>query len=87
MYPFVWLPAKIISHTQYNVLYALQAGISIVIGGYAIGWLSDNIGRRKALILSATFHPVLGAPRPEGAAVRQAPARPCAGRTGPLILG
>jgi MFS family permease len=26
-----------------------------VIGGYAIGWLSDKIGRRKALILSATL--------------------------------
>jgi MFS family permease len=54
-YPFVWLPAKVISHTQYNVLYALQAGRSIVIGGYAIGWLSDKIGRRKALVLSATL--------------------------------
>ncbi len=55
LYPFIWLPAKVISHSQYDVLYALQAGISIVIGGYAIGWLSDKIGRRKALILSATL--------------------------------
>src|SRR6201986_4072860 len=55
MYPFVWLPAKVISHTQYNVLYALQAGISILIGGQPIGWLSNKIGRRKALILSATL--------------------------------
>src|ERR1700733_2783996 len=53
LYPFIWLPAKVISHSQYDVLYALQAGISIVIGGYAIGWLSDKIGRGKALVLSA----------------------------------
>ncbi len=55
LYPFVWLPAKVISHSQYNVLYALQAGISILIGGYALGWLADKIGRRPALILSATL--------------------------------
>ena len=55
MYPFVWLPAKEITHSQYDVLYAFQAGISIVIGGYALGWLADKIGRRKALILSAAL--------------------------------
>jgi MFS family permease len=53
LYPFVWLPAKVITHSQYNVLYALQAGISILIGGYALGWLADKVGRRPALILSA----------------------------------
>ena len=53
LYPFVWLPAKVITHSQYDVLYALQVGISILIGGYALGWLADKIGRRKALILSA----------------------------------
>ena len=55
MYPFVWLPAKEITHSQYDVLYAFQVGISIVIGGYALGWLADKIGRRKALILSAAL--------------------------------
>ena len=55
LYPFVWLPAKVVTHSQYNVLYALQAGISILIGGYALGWLADKIGRRPALILSATL--------------------------------
>ena len=55
LYPFVWLPAKVINHSQYDVLYALQAGISILIGGYALGWLADKIGRRPALILSATL--------------------------------
>ena len=45
LYPFVWLPANVITHSQYNVLYALQAGISILIGGYALGWLADKIGR------------------------------------------
>src|SRR5579859_2965182 len=34
MYPYVWLPAKEITHSQYDVLYAFQVGISIVIGGY-----------------------------------------------------
>ena len=53
LYPFVWLPAKVITHSQYNVLYALQVGISILIGGYALGWLADKIGRRPALILSS----------------------------------
>ena len=55
MYPYVWLPAKEITHSQYDVLYAFQVGISIVIGGYALGWLADKIGRRKALILSAAL--------------------------------
>ena len=31
----------------------MQVGISILIGGYALGWLADKIGRRKALILSS----------------------------------
>ena len=53
LYPFIWLPAKAVTHSQYDVLYAFQAGISIVIGGYALGWLADKIGRRKALILSS----------------------------------
>src|SRR5579859_1452115 len=53
LYPFIWGPAKEISHTQYDVLYALQVGISILIGGYVLGWLADKIGRRKALIASS----------------------------------
>src|SRR3984885_7367549 len=53
LYPFVWLPAKVINHTQYDVLYALQVGISILLGGYALGWLADKVGRRPALILSS----------------------------------
>jgi MFS family permease len=53
LYPFVWLPAHVITHSQYDVLFALQVGISILIGGYALGWLADKIGRRKALILSS----------------------------------
>ena len=42
LYPYVWLPAKVINHSQYDVLYALQAGISILIGGYFLGWLADK---------------------------------------------
>ena len=54
LYPFIWIPDHApITHFEYSVLYALQTGISILIGGYAIGWLADKIGRRKALILSA----------------------------------
>ena len=55
LYPFVWLPAKVVTHSQYNVLFALQVGISILLGGYALGWLADKIGRRPALILSAAL--------------------------------
>jgi putative MFS transporter len=53
LYPFVWLPAHVITHSQYDVLFALQVGISILLGGYALGWLADKIGRRKTLILSS----------------------------------
>ena len=55
MYPFIWLPAKEITHSQYDVLYALEVGIGILIGGYAVGWLSDKIGRRPSLILSSVL--------------------------------
>jgi putative MFS transporter len=55
LYPFVWLPAKVINHSQYDVLYALQAGISILIGGYILGWLADRIGRRPTLIISSVL--------------------------------
>ena len=55
LYPFVWLPAHVVTHSQYNVLFALQVGISILLGGYALGWLADKIGRRKALILSSVL--------------------------------
>jgi MFS family permease len=55
LYPFIWLPAKVITHSQYDVLYALQVGISILLGGYALGWLADKIGRRKALIFSSVL--------------------------------
>ena len=55
LYPFLWLPHKDITSLDYSVLYALQTGISILIGAYLIGWLADKIGRRNALILSATL--------------------------------
>jgi MFS family permease len=53
LYPFIWLPHHVMTSFEYSVLYALETGISILIGGYAIGWLADRIGRRKALILSS----------------------------------
>src|ERR1700722_7467022 len=53
LYPFIWGPKHQITHTQYDILYALQVGISILIGGYVLGWLADKIGRRKALIASS----------------------------------
>ncbi len=52
LYPFIWLPDHAINHSQYSVLYAFQTGISILLGGYFIGWLGDKIGRRRALIMS-----------------------------------
>src|SRR5690242_6981777 len=47
---------------EYSVLYALETGISVLIGGYAIGWLADRIGRRKALILSSVLAGVFAWP-------------------------
>ena len=73
MYPFVWLPAKEITHSQYDVLYALEVGIGILIGGYAMGWLSDKIGRRPIAGL------VLGAGRGVHLAVRLRDELPGAG--------
>ena len=55
LYPFIWLPRHVMDSFEYSVLYALETGISVLIGGYAIGWLSDRIGRRKALILSSVL--------------------------------
>ena len=55
LYPFIWLPRHVMDSFEYSVLYALGTGISVLIGGYAIGWLSDRIGRRKALILSSVL--------------------------------
>jgi hypothetical protein len=46
LYPFLWLPHHDISSFEYSVLFALQTGISILIGGYFIGWLSDKIGAK-----------------------------------------
>ena len=37
LYPFISGQAKQITHTQYDVLYALQVGISILLGGYVLG--------------------------------------------------
>ena len=47
LYPFVWLPAKVVTHSQYDVLFALQVGISILLGGYALGWLADKIASAR----------------------------------------
>ena len=55
MYPFIWLPAKEITHSQYNVLYALEVGVGILLGGYTVGWLSDKVGRRPMLIISSVL--------------------------------
>src|SRR5579863_227989 len=55
MYPFIWLPAKEITHSQYDILYALEVGIGILLGGYIIGWLADRVGRRPMLIISSVL--------------------------------
>ena len=55
LYPFIWLPRHVMDSFEYSVLYALETGISVLIGGYAVGWLADKIGRRKALILSSVL--------------------------------
>ena len=76
MYPFIWLPAKEITHSQYNVLFALEVGIGILIGGYVFGWLSDKIGRLPTLIV------LLGAGRGVHLAVRVRDQLP---RAGPAV--
>ena len=54
LYPFFrWLPANVITHSQYNVLYALQAGMRVLIGGYALGLAGRQYRRRPTLILSS----------------------------------
>src|SRR5690349_3735755 len=55
LYPFIWLPRHVITSFEYSVLYALETGIGVLIGAYAIGWLADKIGRRRALILSSVL--------------------------------
>src|ERR1700727_3932128 len=55
LYPYIWEPKHLITSSQYSVLYALEAGIGILIGGYGMGWLADKIGRRPALILAAVL--------------------------------
>ena len=55
LYPFIWLPHHVMGSFEYSVLYASETGISVLIGGYVVGWLSDKIGRRKALILSSVL--------------------------------
>ena len=58
LYPYIWEPRHLITSSQYSVLYAFEVGIGILIGGYGMGWLSDKIGRRNGLMISA----VLAAP-------------------------
>jgi len=36
LYPFIWLPRHVMTSFEYSVLYALETGISILIGGYAM---------------------------------------------------
>lgn len=55
LYPFVWEPQHLVTSSQYSVIYAVQTGIAMLIGGYSMGWLADKIGRRRALMLSAVL--------------------------------
>ena len=50
LYPFIWQPRHVMTSFEYSVLYALGTGISVLIGGYAIGWLADKIGRRRLFL-------------------------------------
>src|ERR1700759_5181970 len=49
--PFIWLPRHVRTSFEYWVLYALGTGISVLIGGYVIGWLADRNGPGQAPLL------------------------------------
>jgi MFS family permease len=53
LYPFVWAPKGLLSSFQFDVLLGANIGVGILIGEYVGGFLSDMIGRKWTLILSA----------------------------------
>ena len=53
LYPFVWAPKGLITSFQFDVILGANIGVGILIGEYIGGFLSDAIGRKWTLILSA----------------------------------
>jgi MFS family permease len=53
IYPFVWKKEHAFSQHDYTILYAMEVGAGILIGQWAMGYISDRIGRKKAILLSA----------------------------------
>jgi MFS family permease len=53
LYPFVWAPKGLITSFQFDVILGANIGVGILIGEYVGGFLSDAIGRKWTLILSA----------------------------------
>jgi hypothetical protein len=53
LYPFVWAPAHLLGVVEYGVIQALEVGLGVLIGAFAMGLFSDHFGRRPAMLLAA----------------------------------
>jgi putative MFS transporter len=53
LYPFIWAPKNIITSFQFDLILGANIGVGILIGEYIGGFLSDLVGRKWTLVLSA----------------------------------
>lgn len=51
-YPAIWQPEKLISPTEYTILYMIQVGIGLLVGEWLFGFLSDRFGRKRVLVVA-----------------------------------
>lgn len=52
LYPFVWAPAGEVTPTGYALLFMIQVGVGILLGEWLFGFISDRIGRKRAMVLA-----------------------------------